>query len=401
MALAAGVTAAFTVWVADFAAGWAAGILAALLLTLLPAIVNVHVDVLSEPLFLALISIMLALMVRQPRRALAYGTVAALATMVRYAGLSLVAAAGIWAFLQGGTRAERLRRTILAALPAAVLLGAWVVRLSAEHETMRHVGLFLGLTANLHQLGTAVADQLAPTIESPRYRLALAALAGALLVALLLGGVRRARAGALDGIQRRLYAALGIIAACYVAELVLARLLADRGIPFDGRLLAPLLLLAAIGAAVALGSGWPVWGVAKRAAAAAGIVAWVAGATSVLVDEYADLREHGTGYMHEELRNSAVGRWLRSDGRPFALFTNNPVIVYFDTGRPSRELPSALTDQSLQEFRDIVRQYHGVIVGFRISFRATVAPDTLAARLGLVPLVQSPEGTVWGWREAP
>ncbi|HEU4648529.1 MAG TPA: hypothetical protein VFS33_05675, partial [Gemmatimonadales bacterium] len=93
--------------------------------------------------------------------------------------------------------------------------------------------------------------------------------------------------------------------------------------------------------------------------------------------------------------------WLRTEGRRFALFTNHPMIAYLETGRASRELPDSLSAEILQDFRDALRERHGVVVGFRDSYRPMVPPDTLAARLGLVPLVRAPEGTVWGWRETP
>ena len=201
--------------------------------------------------------------------------------------------------------------------------------------------------------------------------------------------------------RRRLYPAIGVLAACYAAELVLARLVADPGIPFDGRLLSPLIFLGVLGAVVALGLGWPHWRPLTRAAAALALLGWAYGAGSVFMDEYTDLSTHGTGYARDEWRDSPVSQWLRTEGRHFALFTNHPMIAYLETGRASRELPDSLSDEILHDFGDVLRERHGVVVGFRDSYRPMVPPDTLAARLGLVPLVRAPEGTVWGWREAP
>jgi hypothetical protein len=191
------------------------------------------------------------------------------------------------------------------------------------------------------------------------------------------------------------------VAACYTAELLVARLVADAGIPFDGRLLSPVIFLAVLGAVVALVLGWPRWSPFARAGAAAALIAWGFGASAVFADEYTDLREHGTGYARDEWRDSPVSQWLRTEGRQFALFTNHPMIVYLEAGRASRELPDSVSGEILQDFRDALRERHGVVVGFRDSYRPMIPPDTLAARLGLVPLVRAPEGTVWGWREAP
>jgi hypothetical protein len=417
MAAGAGVAAGTVAWLADLVAGWIAAVLLPVLLALVPAILGVYVEVLSEPLFLALLAVMLALMVHPPLakpshgalaergeapryggwRALGYGTTAALASMVRYAGLSLGAAAMVWAYREGGSRAERVRRALVAAAPTALLFGAWVVRTMAQQQPIRQVGLFPRWGDNLRQLGATLADQLAPSAEAAWLRGVLAVVAGALLLVLLRDGARRARVAAF----RRLYPALGVVAACYAAELLVARLVADPGIPFDGRLLSPLIFLAVLGAVVALVLGWPHWSPLARASAAVALVAWGYGASSVFADEYTDLRAYGTGYARDEWRDSPVTQWLRTEGRRFALFTNHPMIAYLETGRASRELPDSLSDEILQDFRDVLRERHGVVVGFRDSYRPMVPPDTLAVRLGLVPLVRAPEGTVWGWREAP
>ncbi|HEU4648424.1 MAG TPA: hypothetical protein VFS33_05150, partial [Gemmatimonadales bacterium] len=402
MAAGAGVAVGTAAWLADLAAGWAAAVLVALLLALLPAIMSVHVEVLSEPLFLALLAVMLALMVRpraadSPRSAggraapssdpsrldaLGYGTSAALGAMVRYAGLSLGGAAMVWAYREGGSRAERVRRVLVAAAPTAVLFGAWVIRTTAQQQPIRQVGLFPRWGDNLRQLGATVVDQLAPSVESAWLRAVLAVVAGGLLLALLWDGVCRARAdvGGANASARgtdadptrgaegtkltqssdpaptaargRLYPALGVIGACYVAELVLARLVADPGIPFDGRLLSPLIFLSVLGAAVAIALGWPRWRPLTRAVAAVALLAWSSGASSVFVDEYTDLRAHGTGYARDEWRDSPVTAWLRTEGRRFALFTNHPMIAYLETGRASRELPDSLSAEILQDFRD-------------------------------------------------
>ncbi len=401
MSVGAGVAAGASAWVADVAAGWVAGLLAPFLLALVPAIAGVHMEVLSEPLFLALLAVMLALMLLRPCQSLLYGTAAALGAIVRYAGLSLAGAAALWAFAQGGTRAERMRRATLAVLPTVCLFGAWVLRSTLLHEPIRRVGIFPGLTENLRALAVTLGDQLAPGIDAPALRWALASLTGALLVALLMSGVRRARAEQPNSAAPRLFAALGLVAGCYAAELVAARLVADPGIPFDGRLLAPLFYLAALGAAVSLALGWLAWSRLGRAISLGATLVWAWRAAEVLRDNYAEISQHGTGYASDEWRDSAVSRWLRSEGRRYAIFTNHPMIVYAQAHRASRELPDTLTDDVVRGFRESLLAHHGVVVGFAHGYRRVVPADTLAARLGLEPLVRSPEGTVWGWRAAP
>jgi hypothetical protein len=85
---------------------------------LMPAFVFVHLSVLSEPLFLALVALMLWGLVRHPRATWLHGTIAAAATMVRYAGLSMAGAAALWA-LRDTTRPWRQRLQRAAARAAA------------------------------------------------------------------------------------------------------------------------------------------------------------------------------------------------------------------------------------------------------------------------------------------
>jgi hypothetical protein len=185
------------------------------------------------------------------------------------------------------------------------------------------------------------------------------------------------------------------VALAYTALLLAARAFADPGIPFDSRLLSPLFLLAALLAAVSLGLCWPHLGAAGRAAAVAALLLWGAGAAGVFRDELADARANGTGYASRAWRTAPISRWLRGPARDYALFTNHPMIAYIQAGRASRELPDTLTPDVLADFRDVLRARHGAVVGFRDSYRPMVSPDTLAAKLGLVPLLRSAEGTVW------
>ena len=95
-ALAAAVTVVTLVLVVGSATTTLAGEALGGALIVTPAMATVHLSVLSEPLFLALLTLTLAAMVYAPDRPLRTGMAAALGAMVRYAGASLVGAVTLW-----------------------------------------------------------------------------------------------------------------------------------------------------------------------------------------------------------------------------------------------------------------------------------------------------------------
>src|SRR2546427_10854779 len=80
----------------------------------------------SEPLFLAVLALTLRQMVAVPERAWRYGMLAGIGALVRYAGVALIAAAGLWAFAQPGDRRARPRRAAAPRLPRSALQAPWV-----------------------------------------------------------------------------------------------------------------------------------------------------------------------------------------------------------------------------------------------------------------------------------
>ena len=144
-AVSAFVTIAGITWLVGGAAGIAAGLIAGLLVMVTPAVVQVHENVLSEPLFIALLVLTLLSMVRARERPLVSGTLAALASIVRYAGLSLVGGVALWQLARAGTLRDRVLRAVTASLPAIVLQGLWVTahgtqgwaKLDQRHQLVR------------------------------------------------------------------------------------------------------------------------------------------------------------------------------------------------------------------------------------------------------------------------
>src|SRR5665213_765452 len=114
----------------------------------------VHSAILSEPLFLAILAVFTWLMSRERRgadtkRTLLLGALAVAATLIRYAGISLVAAVVVeaWWAVDGkwaDTWKQRAKRAMIAAELPAFLLAVWMFTRphSEGAEKIREMGLY-------------------------------------------------------------------------------------------------------------------------------------------------------------------------------------------------------------------------------------------------------------------
>jgi len=363
-------------------AGPAAAVLAAVLVLATPGIAAVGTIVLSEPLYLAVLALTLQQMLTAVERPWRYGLLAGLGALVRYAGLALIAAAGVWAFAQPADRAVRLRRALGAMLPGLALQALWVVRTDLQGGRAPHTSLdfYGGLAGTIRRgLGTTVG-WLAPTLHAGIARDAVALLlGGAALV--LLARAARTDGGSGERSPRRLLAAITLLAACSAAVLVYARLMVGEAIEFDARILTPLFFLAAAAVAASAGAAWPAWTRGARVAAALALVLWMALAISADAATLRVARE-GYGYEAADWQESDVARWLRQRGPGTQFFTNDPAAVYFLTGRPARLVVPSLDSSLVGPFADTLEVRHGVLLGFEADFDEVAPVDSLAARLG-------------------
>ncbi|OLC08307.1 MAG: hypothetical protein AUH42_01805 [Gemmatimonadetes bacterium 13_1_40CM_70_11] len=393
----------FAVAIGVFAAlaGDAAGPAAAALLTGLvlatPAVVGVNTIVMSEPLFLAVLALTLQQMVTVPERAWRYGMLASIGALVRYAGVALIGAAGLWALAQPGDWRARLRRTMAAGLPGIALQALWVARTDLEGGDTPHTSFdfYGGLWRTLRGgLGT-VCGWLVPAVPAGVTRNGLALVIALLLVALWRDAVR-ARAAEPVG-PRSLLAAFGVVAACYLGVLVYSRLMVGQDIEFDARILTPVFMLAAAGVAVAVGACWRSWTRVRRLVTGTVIAAWLALALRADAAAVGALREGGYGYESPDWQASDFAHWLRSDagGTRYQLFTNDPAAAYFLTGRPARLLPDGLDAESVRAFAGVMRARHGAVLGFESYFDPVAPPESLATRLGLHEAVRFDYGVAW------
>ncbi|MBV9879161.1 MAG: hypothetical protein JO180_01640 [Gemmatirosa sp.] len=384
-------------------AGLAAGAMVLPLLLALRGVALAHVAALSEPPFLAALVATLACMVRMPRRAWTYGVAAAVADLVRYAGVSLVGAAAVWGawhgWHAGDDRRGRLRRAVGGALaggaPGVVGHLLWIGRV--QRAGLQPVGAAPRWTghaaATFAEGARTIGAHVAPVAVAEPWRAVLACLVAAGVVAVVVRGWRATRDVASPA--PRTMAACAVIAASYAAVIVYARLFVGDAIPFDDRIVAPLLVCGAVVALVAAGAAWP----AMRRHVLAGVLAvlWLAAGIGQTVGEARDVLTDRDDYASPVWGATPVAAWLRGEGRRFALFTNDPVAIYFTVDRPSRTLPETLAPDSVAAFAAAFRARGGALVAYPrdVGFGQSADPARLASALGLCAVLRDSSGTVW------
>lgn len=398
-ALAAFVTVATLVLVVGAATTTLAGALLGVALLATPAMATVHLSVLSEPLFLALLALTIAAMVYAPDHPLRAGLAAALGMMVRYAGASLVGAVVLWQFARRAPLRVRVRRALLAALPALVLEGAWVVRTrlaAGGAHAIRQFAIYGDLGPTLREGGDTLRDWLVPETD-PEWTLphhgVIALVVAAVITVLLVLGARAARAR--HGRAWRLLQACALLTVCYTGMIAVSRLLADPAIPLDERILAPFLLLVTTIIAVAIACWWRTTSSrVVRAAVGVALCAWGVASASVALDYGQFALDYGSDFAGEEWRHSALLDWARTEGARHPLYTNWPAAVYFHLHRPSYALPTLDEADALSAFADTLRMRDGRALVFAAPNADDVVTRPLLEQRGLRVVARLRDGVV-------
>ncbi|HEX8945001.1 MAG TPA: hypothetical protein VF785_17830 [Gemmatimonadaceae bacterium] len=391
---------ASTVAIMTYMVGMTVGILAAILLAvaLMDArpIVLVHLSVLSEPLFLCTLTVTLLGMTRR-WHPLAVGLAAATAALVRYAGVAAVGAVVLWQLIEPGSIRRRLTRAFFAGLPALVLQGAWVIhtRVTSGESGIRQFGIYGNLGGALVQGAKTIAAWLIPTTDPPTPIELWLAVAAALLIGILVSVATRKAFDVRDDARRAL-AASALLASCYLAVLLVSRLTADAGIPFDDRILSPFILLAMIGVAVAVGKAWRGWGLLLRGGLAVLLATWLTMSSLAVYDDVSWATTYGSDFAGEDWRGSELLRWVRTQGASTPVYSNWPAAIYFHAHKPAWLLPDTRDVSLLRTFGDTLASRHAVVVAFDTFSPDCVPPDSVAAIAGLRTIARLADGTIYG-----
>jgi hypothetical protein len=410
-AMAAAVTTFALMLAASAAAGPAAAIAAIGVAAATPGMLAVHGSVLSEPLFLALLAVFTWQLSRERRgndtkRTLLLGALAAAATLVRYAGASLVVAVVFeaWWTIDGSwftTWRMRGRRAFVAAELPVVALGIWTVTRphSEDAEKIRDVGLYTkGLGDTVFGGVQTVSNWLAPGVGTGAGRVLAAVLVLAALVALAIRAFRAWRRGLLPATEMRLHRAVAIVLVSYAAVVMASRLLADPGIPFDDRMLSPVYLLIALWFGVSVAAFWRACFSDRRELIllTAGFTAsWIWGSAQLGASLASDLRTDGGDLAAHEWAASPLVSWAAAAPPGTPLYSNWPAAIWFHTSRPTHEIPADLDLVTAQEFRAKIEREHGALLAFAARAGDYAPPDSLAAMAGLVAVQRWPGGIIW------
>jgi hypothetical protein len=368
---------------------------------LAPAISLSFFIVLSEPPFLALYALALLMMLVVPERCLALGVCAAACALTRYAGVSVAPAVVLWSLVQPGTLRARCGRALLAGAPTVLAVGLW----RAWSGSFRRYAWYVdGLAANAREAWHTLCQALVPIPERTRWEglQELAAAGVAVLMSVLLVREARRRVGT-PGVDRdapvafdRLWRALTLMAACYVATVVTSRLRADADIPFDWRILSPLVLSLHLVVTIALVRHWHVFASrAWRGCAAALVASWFVAAGWNATHNVWSMLTAGACYDGPAWQGSAFARWLRGPGRHYALYSNDPAAVWHLDHRSSWLLPETADAPTLAVFAERVRARPSAVLGFASAFDPTADPRQLASLVGLFEQQASDLVTVW------
>jgi len=360
-------------------AGAEAALAGTALLLLMPALTDLSLWILSEPLFLLAVAATLAVMVRHPGRPGRAGVLAAVANLVRYAGVFLVAGAGVWAVAQPAPPRERAWRGLQAVLPGALLHLYWVMTGISPGGGVT-TSPFGGLGSALREGWTTGLDWLVPGVAGW-----LAGVFGAgLIAALAWTAWQVARRGSVE--RRRLVLVAAGLSAIYAGTVGFARLFVIPDVPFDTRILSPLFFLLALCVAAV---------VPRRLGAVVALVVWCVMAARRDLGTVRSAWAGGLGYEAAEWQESPVAGWLRGAGRSRALYTSDPAGVWYLAGRPSRLLPATLEPDSVRAFGSRFAAAPSALIAFDENFAGSVSGDSLALALHLVPVARFAHGTVW------
>jgi len=352
-ATAAFVTAAVLFLLFEAAAGPIVAIFGVIGVFATTSIVGVHLSVLSEPLFLASLVLTLFAMV-SGRRPFVAGIPAAIAAMVRYAGVCAPAAVVIWFFFTGK---KSLRQRFIdagkAAVIPAIVIAIWLLRSFrvGDSSGAPEFALHGNFGVTLRETAQTLADWLAPGINPPNLQLIVALTLAAVAIAMVVKGARH-----LSSRARTIMRADALLLGCYLLVLMSARVLVGSAIPFDFRLLAPAILLAEIRIVLAISAYLAQAGTASRRTVVAVCVFWLAASVSQSFRDASDAITDGYDFASTDWEESPTLDWVRSGSHGWTLFSNWPAAIYFKTSRIARDTPQSLDTADLREFAWILER---------------------------------------------
>ncbi|MEO9019462.1 MAG: hypothetical protein ABI314_03040 [Gemmatimonadaceae bacterium] len=382
--------------------GAVAGAAGVLVVFATQAVFDAHISVLSEPLFIAVMLLVLATMIHARDRLLILGTFATLAVMIRYAGACAPLAVVLWTLLDSrydiGTRA---RRAAVVALTPGVCIILWFARTASapDRHSTPSLGLYGGWGATFAQARDTLAEWLAPVLQDGTGQRIVALVVAIALVVFIITAARdttdnRRRQMRYGGVAT-LIAAVSLLSVCYVAVILGSRAFVGGTIPLDGRILAPLIVLIEVAGVVSIAYWWHAYHRPLRIIIVLAGIAWIGAAATLTVNDAVYAVTEGSDFAGSDWRDSPLTAWVRTHGTGHPLYSNWPAGLYFHANRVARELPKATRPQDVAAFGALLRRNHGYVVAFNEVSPDFVPPDSIARETGLRRLASTPDGDVW------
>jgi hypothetical protein len=374
-------------------------------------ILEIHSWLWSEPVYVLLVAVWLALLVRisgSRDRLLGLvaltGGVAALATLVRYSGVALAPTAAVVLLARAVPVRRRLADCLVYGVTFAAPVGAWLARnvLATGEITGERVANAAGPGAIAHEGLTTIGAWFVPAGSSGGLRDLLTVVLVAVVVGLGVAVVRR-RPAASDG-RRAVLTVCGTFVSVTFAAMVLmtSRTNVD---PLSDRLLSPLVLPLLVLLVVALDvalDGVP----RRRAVALAAVSAMVLGTASV-TSAVVSVDRGGRGeptYSSAMYRGDDVQALLAALPHGRTTMSNQALGLHYLLGSPVTDSPRRVHHASTVPVTEDIPRLRRLLgagpvylvwLGNEERSRYHDTPRDLARLFDLDVMTETPAGTVY------
>lgn len=393
-------------------------IVGSLLVLLSLVMLTIHAFAWTEPLFILLGFsgfLLLASYLQNERFVLLMlaGVLMGLAVLTRYAGLPLLAAAGLGVLLfsqkgYGRRLVDALLFGIVGILPFAVWTGRNML-VAGNSSGRAFVFHPIGMTQIWQAVFTMTNWMQLPAVVPGIVRILILVMFAVGLLVLIYwayesGEVAEASATAVPYLIKLLL----LFILVYFAFLVVSISFLDANTPLDDRILSPVFVAWVVIIA------WTIsilWQRTRRKTLLAGVVLAALGLfviTAVInnVRWGLPIYQNGSGFSHKDWQSSATLDEVKRLPADTPIYSNVPEVIYLYTNQPALALPRPYNvatqqtddnyDQKLADVQQQLSQNSGVIVFFD-----TLRPDALeivndvAQQLPLTTLTQTADGTIF------
>lgn len=349
------------------------GILAALAIAFSPDIIEIHSQVLSEAPFIAFVLAGIALLLAYAdsgRKKYLIGLALALsaAMLTRYAGVFFLIAVYLVIAVNWRNLKERsisVLGSAVALAAAAAPLGIWILRnrqLNGSPVGQRKFAFHPPGRDQLVNLCSTVSKWFAPAV--PHALRALVLLGILTAIAFVFVSLFRSTSRTADVIfdSTTLLAEFCLIFdGTYLIFLLLTITFFDAATSFDMRLLLPMFPITVLILISGLATGRRKYGqhsMVYRALLTVGLLIVLSNSVRFW-DKIRDIRSNGVGFQTIEWQDNEIMRYLRDLGSDTILYSDNPLLIYYATGRASYEVPDRFlinTYRANDEYAGEIRQ---------------------------------------------